>query len=197
MILDYSVGNIFSIKKAFEKILGSKVSVKSRVEVQPIDVLVLPGVGNFRSASKEIDVQREVLNKLIERGVKIFGVCLGMQLLGERSEEGGGLGLGLIKGNSFKLPQTVKIPHIGWNSIKIVKNDPLFEEIENGSYFYFVHSYYLKPMDKEVVLAETSYGVNFPSIVKTDIAVGMQFHPEKSGKKGIKLIKNFLKLVKK
>lgn len=197
MIFDYGIGNIFSLKKAFEEISGSRVIVRQEIKDEGMNVLILPGVGNFRSTVKKVETQKKVIDELVEEGLYIFGICLGMQLLGERSEESEGRGLGFIRGRSLRLPNRVKVPHIGWDTLRILADDPLLEGIKDNSFFYFAHSYFLKPIEKNITLAETNYGTNFPSIIKKKSIIGVQFHPEKSGKNGLDLIRNFIGIVRK
>lgn len=194
--MDYGVGNLFSIKCALEKagfktVIGLQDSALNRT-----DIVILPGVGNFSTASKNLTVIRERLIEASEAGTEIFGICLGMQLLLEKSEEGDGHGLGLIKGLNVRLPASVKVPHMGWNTIHIVKKNRLLEGLSDESYFYFAHSYYPVPEEKYIVCAETTYKVTFASVVAKKNIFGVQFHPEKSGKNGLKLLGNLLDIVK-
>jgi glutamine amidotransferase len=160
------------------------------------DAIVLPGVGNFSAASKNIAPYRvEIINR-VEQGVPLLGVCLGMQLLFTKSREGDGAGLNLLSGTVVKLPNSVKIPHMGWNTLHITKQTDLVESVNEGSYVYFVHSYYPSGLKRDVVAAETTYGVTFPSVVAIRNVYGTQFHPEKSGKTGLKILKNFFNIVK-
>jgi len=157
----------------------------------------LPGVGAFRDAMASITPLKEELLKEVYSGKPLLGVCLGLQMLFDRSFEGGLFeGLKLIRGDAVKLPPGVKIPHMGWNTIRIVRENPLLDGVKDGAYVYFVHSYYVKPCEDNVIVAETDYGVKFPSIVSKGCLYGTQFHPEKSGKVGLKILKNFVSLVK-
>lgn len=196
-ILDYGVGNIYSVKVALEK-QGALIKVVDElVNLSEYDALILPGVGGFPSASRKTRGFKEEIVEFIEGGGFVLGICLGLQLMGEWSEEGEGEGLSIVKGYSKKLPKGVKIPHIGWNSVKIVKQDAVLEGLENNSYFYFVHSYYLSLIEgRDLILATTTYGVEFPSIIRFKNCIGTQFHPEKSGVKGRMFLKNFIKEVK-
>ncbi|MEM1507253.1 MAG: imidazole glycerol phosphate synthase subunit HisH [Candidatus Bathyarchaeia archaeon] len=196
LILDYGVGNLFSIKCSLEK-SGFKAEVISDAEnLREADAIVLPGVGNFGAGARNIGRLRETLLKLVDEGVPLLGVCLGMQLLLEESCEGAGRGLGIFKGRVIKLPSTVKTPHIGWNTVEIVEPIEILENIGEKDYFYFVHSYYAFPQDKRIIAAETEYGVKFPSVISQRNVFGVQFHPEKSGKPGEQILRNFLRIVK-
>lgn len=136
------------------------------------------------------------LIELAEEGTPLMGICLGMQLLFQKSEEGDGEGLTLLRGENIRLPNVVKVPHMGWNTVRILRLNPLFEDLNNESYFYFAHSYYPVPTEKEVVCGETAYGVAFPSVVAKENICGTQFHPEKSGVQGLKFLENFYKYAK-
>lgn len=125
-----------------------------------------------------------------------MGICLGMQLLFQKSEEGEGEGLALLEGESVQLPKVVKVPHMGWNTLRVVKQNPLFEGLKSELYYYFAHSYYAIPVDREVICAETYYGTTFASVVAKQNIFGTQFHPEKSSAQGLKFLKNFLIFVK-
>lgn len=199
-ILNYGVGNIFSLKKAFETASTQKVTVLEQLgrhDIEFLDILILPGVGHFSAASKRLSEYKDVILDGIKRGLGIFGVCLGMQLLGGSSEEGPGEGLNVIEGKTRKIPANVKLPHMGWNNVRIIKQDELFEGIDNNSFFYFAHSYYLEPKRRDVIITETEYRITFPSTVRDQLIVGTQYHPEKSGLIGLKLINNYLRMVKK
>jgi glutamine amidotransferase len=195
-ILDYGVGNLYSITCALKR-LGAEVklinTVKDGLEA---DALILPGVGNFTPVAEKLSSERETICDYIEAGRPLLGICLGLQILLEGSEEGDGKGLSLIPGSARRLPKGVKIPHIGWNTLTIVKQHEFIEGVQDGSWVYFVHSYYPSLTDKECVLAETHYGLTFPSIVGRDALIGTQFHPEKSAETGKTLLKNFLKMIK-
>jgi glutamine amidotransferase len=194
-LIDYGVGNIFSMKNALQK-AGFTVEVTSnRKAISSADAIVLPGVGAFGAVAKNIAGLKNVIVECVERGVPLLGSCLGMQLLFDGSEEGAGEGLGIINGGVISFRGELKIPHMGWNTIVTVRLNELMEGIEEDDYFYFVHSYYASPVDPNVVVAITGYGVNFPSVVSRDAVYGTQFHPEKSGKTGAVLLKNFSNIV--
>jgi glutamine amidotransferase len=196
-IIDYGAGNLFSISKALER-TGLKVTTtKDDSLLRKSDTIVLPGVGNFGPAAKKLDPLKRTIIEEVNSGKLFLGSCLGMQLLFEKSEESPGEGLRLIKGGVKKFREELKIPHMGWNTIKAIKDSPVLENIPDGSYFYFVHSYYPKPENLEDKLAVTSYGKVFTSIVERGNIIGTQFHPEKSGEMGAKLLENFASMVKK
>jgi len=169
---------------------------KSPDRLLEADAVVLPGVGNFRTASENIRPFKNVITRIVDEGVPLLGVCLGMQLLFEGSEESPGEGLCLLEGEVLKLPDDVKTPHMGWNTLNILKWSPLLDGVDEDSYLYFVHSYYAQPRNREVVVAETRYGVEFASVVAKGNVYSTQFHPEKSGAPGARILLNFAKIVK-
>lgn len=197
VVIDYGMGNLRSVAKALAKV-GAKVVVSSRpADIKKAEKIVLPGVGAFGDAVKELK-RRRLFNPIkeeVKKGKPFLGICLGMQLLLEKSSENPGVkGLGLIKGAVKRFSKKVKVPQIGWNQIKIKKGCPLFEGIPNSSYVYFCHSYYAVPKNKNVVATRTSYNVNFASAVYDKNIFAVQFHPEKSQKLGLKILRNFVKL---
>ncbi len=157
---------------------------------------MLPGVGNFKAALSTLEKYRAEISGLTARGVPLLGICLGMQLLFDTSQESPGDGLGLIEGKVVRLSGNVKTPHMGWNTIRILHKDPLVENISEQDYFYFVHSYYPCPKNGEAIVAVTEYGEDFPSIVGANNIYGVQFHPEKSGVAGEQLLLNFASILK-
>lgn len=193
-IIDYGMGNLRSVEKGFEK-AGYKALVTSDATlIKDSKGVVLPGVGAFGRA---IDNLRgaglvEVVIGEIKKGKPYLGLCLGLQLLFTVSYEGGHhKGFDLIPGEVTSLPSTVKVPHIGWNKIEFRRQVPIFKEIPDGSYFYFVHSYYASPHQEETTAAITNYGVDFVSSVWEDNIFAVQFHPEKSSALGLQILKNF------
>lgn len=201
-VVDYGMGNLRSVEKALQK-LGAEVKITSEPEkILEAGKVVLPGVGNFRDAINELKRRRltQALIETIKNGNPFLGICLGMQLLFTESEEGGDLrGLDIISGKAkkFSVEYRLKVPHIGWNRIKIVqdkKDCPLLKDIPDGSYMYFAHSYYVQPEDSDVTTTETNYGVNFSSLIWNNSILGVQFHPEKSQKFGLKILENFVNL---
>jgi len=195
VIFDYGVGNLLSLKCALEKV-GLEASIgTSKVELAKADAVALPGVGAFTTAAKKLDEVKETLKSMAEQGTPLLGVCLGLQLFFQQSEEGPGKGLALFKGRTVRLPNTVKVPHMGWNTLTIVKENELFEGIADDSYVYFVHSLYPVPVDESIVCTKTEYGTTFTSAVASKNIYGTQFHPEKSGDLGLRILKNFAEAV--
>lgn len=196
-IIDYGCGNLFSLSSSLES-LGIECKITSdKAEIEAADKIILPGVGAFADAAKKL--KDSGLGKLVcdlaATGKPILGICLGMQMLFEKSfEYGAHMGLGLIKGYvgplEGQIPKGLKIPHMGWNKLNLAKADPIFKYIEAGDYMYFVHSFYARNC-VENTLAFAEYGVAVPAIVKSGNVYGMQFHPEKSGAKGLALLKAF------
>ncbi len=198
-IIDYGAGNLNSIKKALE-FIGEETEIIKEGNIEDIDKyagLVLPGVGAFPGASDRLKSHNfiEFIDKFVETGKPFLGICLGMQLLFEWGyEEKKTPGLGLLKGDVKKMETDLKIPHMGWNQLEIIKDDPLFSGLPESPHFYFVHSYQLDEVTEEV-LATVGYGTTIPAVVKRDNVIGFQFHPEKSGDNGIKLLENFRELL--
>lgn len=191
-IIDYGVGNLRSIQKAVEFVGGDAVVTSDPAIIEEAKGIILPGVGAFKAAMMKL---KSLENIVKNADVPVMGVCLGMQLFATESEEGGlHEGLDLVLGRVVKFPENVgKIPHMGWNQIRIEKEHPVLNGVKDGSYMYFVHSYYIQTSD-EYVLTTTDYGVEFASSVLRDNYVGFQFHPEKSGRDGLKIIKNFVEM---
>jgi glutamine amidotransferase len=195
VIFDYGVGNLLSLKTALEK-AGLIVSIGTKAQdLAKADAIALPGVGSFTAASSKLDAVKEILQIKIQEGIPLLGICLGLQLFFESSQEGPGDGLSLFKGKNMQLPNTVKVPHMGWNTLNIVKPNELFDDIAEGTYVYFVHSLYPVPEDKKIVSTTTEYGTTFTSSIACKNIYGTQFHPEKSGDVGLKILKNFVKTV--
>jgi len=194
-IIDYGAGNLFSLKHRLEKMGVEAEIVEGFSERMGFNGLILPGVGNWGAAVRVIEGYRADILDAVRGGLPFLGICLGAQLIFERSEEDSGLGLGILEGDVVKLPSTVKIPHIGWNTVKIVKWSEIFRGVRDGEWFYFVHSYYPRPKG-EVAAAESEYGVRFPAVVADRNVFGTQFHPEKSGPAGLKLLDNFISICK-
>jgi len=195
VIFDYGVGNLLSLKTALEK-AGLTVSIGATAkDLAKADAIALPGVGSFTAASSKLDAVTEILQTKIKEGTPLLGICLGLQLFFETSQEGPGDGLALFKGKNMQLVNTVKVPHMGWNTINIVKPNELFDGIAEGTYVYFVHSLYPVPKDKSIICTTTEYGTTFTSSVASKNIYGTQFHPEKSGNVGLKILKNFVKTV--
>jgi glutamine amidotransferase len=195
-IIDYGVGNLLSLKCALEKVgLSTTIGLSTR-QIKKADAIALPGVGNFAAAAAKLDAVKEELADAVKSGTPVFGICLGLQLFFPESEEGAGNGLALFEGKNVRLPNSVKVPHMGWNTLRIVKQNEILDGVDDEAYVYFVHSLYPVPIDKEVVCAETDYGTTFTSVVARKNVYGTQFHPEKSGDVGLRILRNFAKLVK-
>jgi glutamine amidotransferase len=195
-VIDYGVGNLFSMQNALRKTGAMVEIVKTSSEILAADGVVLPGVGNFGAAALKLNPLADAVREAAENGVPLLGSCLGMQLLFDGSEEGEGSGLGLLNGWIKEFSGELKTPHMGWNTIKATRDSPLLEGIPDGSYFYYVHSFYPEPVDAPDTLAETIYGERFTSLVERGNIYGAQFHPEKSGKSGAALLSNFLGIIR-
>ena len=179
-----------------EKVGFKAVVGLSQSQLKQAEAIILPGVGDFSTASKNLASLKEEICALAREGLPVLGICLGMQLLFQKSEEGEGDGLALLEGKNVQLPSSVKVPHMGWNTVRVVAQNRLVEGLQGETYYYFAHSYYPDPVDKDVVCGETIYGVTFASVIAKGNICGTQFHPEKSGKQGLKFLKNFLSFVK-
>jgi len=195
VIINYGVGNLRSVAKGLEKV-GAKPVISGNVkDILSSDAAILPGVGAFGSAMKILSKNKTTITNAVDRGIPILGICLGMQILFTKSEESRfNKGLNIIPGKVVKLPTSVKIPQMGWNTLEIKKRNPLVKGIMSGEYFYFVHSYVPKFVDPSVVIATTRYGTEFPCIVAKGKVYGTQFHPEKSGKSGLRILRNFVSI---
>lgn len=197
VIFDYGAGNLLSLKFALEKIgLPAKIRTASE-HIGDADAIVLPGVGNFSAALERLHAVRNEILEAIESGIPVLGICLGLQLFFQTSEEGPGNGLGLFEGRTKRLPDFVKVPHMGWNTLSIVSENTILDGIDDDSYVYFVHSLYPVPIDKKLVCTETNYGTSFVSTIASENVFGTQFHPEKSGEIGLTILKNFARIVAK
>ena len=196
-IIDYDAGNLRSVEKAIALLGGDPVITRDRETILKADHVILPGVGAFGDAMEKLNQYglTEVVREVAQAGIPLIGICLGMQILFERSDESDGVpGIGVLEGDIIKIPDTpgLKIPHMGWNSLDIRPGTRLYEGIENGSYVYFVHSYYLKARDEAIVAASTEYGCHIHASVESGNVFGCQFHPEKSSTVGLSILKNFL-----
>lgn len=198
VVIDYGSSNLLSVAKAFNY-LGVPVKISSSPdEVIKAKGVVLPGVGSFGDCSRSLEEKglKQALTEYLASGQPYLGICLGMQILFESSvEEEGARGLGVIKGAVQKLPPTVKIPHIGWNELKILREHPFLKEISQNSYFYFDHSFYCHPENPSDIVGTTDYGIEFPSVIGRNNLLGVQFHPEKSSTAGLQILKNFASYV--
>ena len=197
--IDYDAGNLRSVEKALIS-LGEDVVVSREADVLlAADKVILPGVGAFGDAMNKLKEYGlvEVINKIVAKNIPLLGICLGLQLMFEESDEAPGVkGLGLLKGKILRIPpkEGLKIPHMGWNSIDIKPQARLFKGIKNNSYVYFVHSYYLKADEEDIVAASTEYSVHIHASVESGNIFACQFHPEKSSDIGLKILKNFAEL---
>ncbi|MBE5957669.1 MAG: imidazole glycerol phosphate synthase subunit HisH [Lachnospiraceae bacterium] len=195
-IIDYDAGNIKSVEKAFEYLGEKTVLTSDRDIILAADKVILPGVGAFGDAMAKLKSHNLVntIYDVVDKKTPFMGICLGLQLLFENSEESEGVpGLGILKGDVVRFPDEIglKIPQIGWNSLNYPSRGRLFEGIPEESYVYFVHSYYLKAKDPSIVKATTEYGVEVHASVEKDNVFACQFHPEKSGDVGLAILKNF------
>jgi glutamine amidotransferase len=200
VVIDYGLGNVRSIYAKIEQ-MGENVKISHEIsDIECAEKIIIPGVGSFDAGMKKLHDLNivEMLNKkVIHEKIPILGICLGMQLFTQRSEEGRVSGLSYIdaetKKFSFYPLQQQNIPHMGWNTISIGKQSPILHNIDNGSRFYFVHSYHVVCNEPDITTAVTYYGYNFPSIIQKDNIIGVQFHPEKSHRQGIQLLRNFVR----
>jgi glutamine amidotransferase len=206
-IIDYGMGNLRSVQKALERVGAQAIVSKSPTDIERAGSVVLPGVGAFGDAMRNLRATGLIqpLFAAIEGGKPVLGICLGMQLLFEESEElGVHGGLGVLPGRVRSFPfadvakngadlrrSLLKVPHIGWNQIHIRRSHPLLDDVADGSFAYFVHSYYVEPTERSLALADTDYGVYFTSIVARGNVMGIQFHPEKSQRVGLQILTNF------
>lgn len=205
-MIDYGASNIRSAQKAFEHIDAKVILTADPEVVRQADKLVLPGVGAFGSGMAGLQQRHlpEAIDTAVQRGIPFLGICVGMQLMFSQGYEMGlHQGLGLLAGKVVRFPQTgdtgpaatnptLKIPHMGWNQLEPIRPDPLLTGVQNGDYVYFVHSYYCAPVAETAVLAHTHYGLPFAAIIAQDNLYGLQFHPEKSQKVGLRILQNFL-----
>lgn len=197
-IFDYGAGNIFSLKNSLEK-SGATVDVITSFDKPNIySGLLLPGVGNFDPAVKSIrQYSKTDFKDFVKDNTPVLGICLGLEMFFEKSEEGHEKGLSVIDGEVIILPPSMKVPHMGWNNLEIKKSGKLLEGVKNGSWVYFVHSYRVKPVNDDIITAESDYGIKVPAVIEQNNFFGTQFHPEKSSKVGKIMIENFLSVCKK
>lgn len=199
VVVDYGMGNLRSVQKGFEKVGSPAVISRDPEEIKRADRLVLPGVGAFPECMRNLsrlDLVPPIL-EFLQSGRPFLGICLGLQLLFDESEEFGiHEGFKVVPGRvkAFDRNMGLKIPHMGWNQVYYRKETPLFRGIENGSFFYFVHSYYVEPENEADIAAETDYGIKFTCAIARDNTFAVQFHPEKSQENGLKILTNFSKL---
>ena len=197
-IFDYGAGNLFSLKSSLERNGAESVDIIYNLkELSKFDGLILPGVGNFDPAIKSIESSAGYLDKAIDNCMPLLGICLGMEILFNKSEEGKLEGLKILSGEVVMLPKgKVKVPHMGWNNLKIKTQCKLLKGVKDKSWVYFVHSYKTVPKDHKLVVATSDYGVSIPAMIERNNLIGVQFHPEKSGDVGALMIKNFIQLCK-
>lgn len=198
-IIDYDAGNLRSVEKALQYIGEKTIITRDKKEIFGADKVILPGVGAFGDALgklRQYDLEA-VIRDVADKGNPLLGICMGLQALFDRSDESKGVdGLSVLSGDILAIPDdgVHKIPHMGWNSINFPKKSKLFDGIPEGSYVYFVHSYYLKAADESIVAATTDYVVNIHAAVEKDNVYACQFHPEKSGDIGLSILKNFARI---
>ncbi len=197
--IDYDAGNLSSVEKALLALGEEVVITRDSREILAAERVILPGVGSFGDAMERLHQYGlvEVIHEVVKRGTPFLGICLGLQLLFERSDESRGVkGLGILKGEILRLPDKkgMKIPHMGWNSLEIRPGTRLFAGIESGEYVYFVHSYYLKAAKEAQVAASTEYTTHIHAAVESGNVFACQFHPEKSSSTGLAILKNFIRL---
>ena len=198
-IIDYDAGNLKSVEKALIKVGAEPVVTRDADVILKADKVILPGVGAFGDAMEKLHSFGlvDTIYKVVEQGTPFLGICLGLQLLFEYSDEKEGCkGLSLLKGGIKRIPDApgLKVPHMGWNSLKVTENAKLFRNLPEDPYVYFVHSYYLQAEEPEIVAATTEYGVTIHASVEKDNVFACQFHPEKSGEVGLAILKNFVEL---
>ena len=193
-IIDYDSGNLRSVAKALEKYGVAPITTSDSDIILKSDAVILPGVGSAPSAMQALSNRNliEPIKQYIALGKPFFGICLGLQLLFNKTDEGDSDCLGVISGNVRQLSSGLKVPHMGWNSIDIKKTHPILEGIPSGEFFYFVHSYFVVPQESGDITATTDYGEVFCSIYAKDNLIATQFHPEKSGDIGLRIYKNFI-----
>ena len=195
-IFDYGAGNIFSLKNSLEKV-GATVSVITDFDKpNNFSGIFLPGVGNFDPAMVSISKSTTSFLDFVKE-TPVFGICLGMEMFFKKSQEGIEKGLDVIDGEVISLPNSLKVPHMGWNDLQIKEPGVILNGVKNGSWVYFVHSFRAKPDSDDVITAESDYGIKVPAVVEKDNFYGTQFHPEKSGDVGKIMLKNFLDVCKK
>ena len=198
-IIDYDAGNVKSVEKALQFLGEEAVLTRDKDKLLSADKVILPGVGAFGNAMEKLHQYGlvDVIHQIVEKGTPFLGICLGLQLMFESSEETPGVeGLGLLKGKIVRIPEKdgLKVPHIGWNDLQFPKESRLFKDFKGGEYVYFVHSYYLQAEDEKDVAATTKYGVHIHAAVEHGNIFACQFHPEKSADVGLKILSNFVAL---
>lgn len=198
-IIDYDAGNLRSVENALLFLGETPVITRDRNSLLKADKIILPGVGSFGDAMGRLNQYglADIIRESAKKGTPFLGICLGLQLLFDSSQESPGVaGLGVLRGQILKIPDCkgLKIPHMGWNSLEVASGSALFKDIATGAYVYFVHSYYLQAENEEIVAASAEYGVHIHAAVERGNIFGCQFHPEKSGQEGLAILKNFIEL---
>ena len=200
VIVDYGMGNLRNVQRGFERVGFDAKVTRSKKEIEKASGIILPGVGAFKDCMVNLERYHliETILRSIEKGKPYMGICLGLQILFSESEEFGlHKGLGVVKGRvvKFRPDPEHKVPHMGWNTVEMKKEVPMLKETQVGDFFYFVHSYYVVPDDKEWMATTTHYGISFTSSIWKDNIFATQFHPEKSQEKGLKILETFAKWV--
>lgn len=197
-IVDYGVGNLKNVHTAMKNIGVESLVTSDEAVIDRSDAILLPGVGAFKDAMDHLEASGLIpcLRRNVEKGKVLMGICLGMQLLYEKSyEDGEWEGLGFLKGEVVRFEIDLKVPHMGWNSLVEKRSDPIGKDIRTGEYVYFVHSYYAVPEDGEEIVFSSDYGIEFPAVVRKNNIIGAQFHPEKSGETGYRLLMNLKEMI--
>lgn len=196
-IVDYGLGNLMSIYNALLRVNAAPEIVREPDGLAEADGVVVPGVGAFGRCMEQLSRFGDPLSDVREAGTPMLGICIGLQVLFEKSQESpGAKGLGWISGQVVRLPDGVNIPHMGWNNLSIKKPLELLDGVENGDMFYFVHSYHCLPIDRSVIAATTDYGTDVTAMISKENLTATQFHPEKSGQKGLRILENFVRSTK-
>ncbi len=197
-IIDYGMGNLFSIYNGLKRVYDRPmlITADNIPSIRTAEGVIVPGVGAFDDCIRNLEPFSEVLLGVVESGVPVLWICIGMQVLFEESEEGEEKGWGLIPGKVVRLPADVRVPHMGWNNLHLQRHSELLDGITEADYFYFVHSYYCVPRDDNATVATVEYGVQLAAVVNKDNVYGVQFHPEKSSKKGLQILRNFVGMCK-
>ena len=197
-IIDYGAGNIKSLQFALERLNIPSQLTSNAAVIAKADAIILPGVGAFGESMKQLKALGldETIKTEVAKNKPLLGICLGMQMLFETSSEiGQHDGLGLLKGSIDLIPDTVKVPHMGWNTLQLQQDQPILKHVQTDDYVYFVHSYYAAGIDQNDLVADAAYEVSIPAVVQKDNVIGIQFHPEKSGETGLQILKNFGEMI--
>jgi len=197
-IIDYGMGNLFSIYNGLKRVYDHPTLVTTDIVdmLKEADGIIVPGVGAFDDCVRNFRPFSVMLIERVEAGVPVLGICIGMQVMFEASEEGKERGLGLLPGTVVRLPDTVRVPHMGWNNLHLQRYSELLDGVTDVDYFYFVHSYYCVPRNEEHIVASVDYGEQLAAVVNRNNLYGVQFHPEKSSKRGLHLLRNFAQMCK-